>query len=165
MLKSQRELAGKPAGSTRMTLQNEELVEHGDNPASGKFAVNVIFREHTEDGATYVVAECMEIPGCVSEGNTKQEAAANLEAAMKLCLGVLFEDCVRLKRGRWTRKASPPRSGCVATLRLSYSTHKWACLTSHVQVARSISASSNPLVGTPGETAITSSLLIRAISA
>ena len=78
-----------------MTLQNEELVEHGDNPASGKFAVNVIFREHTEDGATYVVAECMEIPGCVSEGNTKQEAAANLEAAMKLCLGVLFEDCVR----------------------------------------------------------------------
>lgn len=37
------------------------------------------------------IAECPAIPGCVSQGATKDEAIANLKDAMKLCLEVRAE--------------------------------------------------------------------------
>lgn len=42
-----------------------------------------------EDGM--YVAECPVIPGCVSQGSTKQEAFKNLKEAMALCLEVREE--------------------------------------------------------------------------
>ena len=41
------------------------------------------------------MAECLEIPGCVSEGDTLEEAEANIKDAVRACLSVMFEDCVR----------------------------------------------------------------------
>jgi predicted RNase H-like HicB family nuclease len=37
-----------------------------------------------EDG--YVVAECPVIPGCISQGRTREDALANIREAIELCL-------------------------------------------------------------------------------
>lgn len=43
-----------------------------------------------EDGV--YVARCLDIPGCVSEGLTRDEALANIRDAIALCLDVIRED-------------------------------------------------------------------------
>ena len=43
-----------------------------------------------EDG--YWVVECPSLPGCVSQGETRQEAIANIKEAIELCIAVLEED-------------------------------------------------------------------------
>lgn len=53
----------------------------------------LVFREVLEESV--FVAECLEIPGCVSEGETPAEAEANISDAVRACLSVMFEDCVR----------------------------------------------------------------------
>ncbi len=45
--------------------------------------------DRDEDGAW--VVECPAIPGCVSQGKTKQEALNNIKDAIKLCLEVRAE--------------------------------------------------------------------------
>lgn len=45
--------------------------------------------ERDEDGV-YIV-ECPSIPGCVSQGETKDEALENIKDAIKLCLEVRAE--------------------------------------------------------------------------
>lgn len=45
--------------------------------------------ERDEDGIW--VAECPAIPGCVSQGKTKDEALANAREAIQLCLEVRAE--------------------------------------------------------------------------
>ena len=42
-----------------------------------------------EDGVW--IAECPEIPGCVSQGETKEEALENIREAIALCLEVRAE--------------------------------------------------------------------------
>jgi len=37
------------------------------------------------------VVECLEIPGCISEGETEEEAMANIREAIELCLEVRRE--------------------------------------------------------------------------
>ena len=37
-----------------------------------------------EDG--YLVAECPVIPGCISQGRTREEALVNIREAIELCL-------------------------------------------------------------------------------
>jgi predicted RNase H-like HicB family nuclease len=51
-----------------------------------KFLVNI---DRDEDGAW--VVECPSIPGCVSQGPTKDEALANIEDAIRACLEVRAE--------------------------------------------------------------------------
>ena len=45
--------------------------------------------DRDEDGVW--VAECPSIPGCVSQGKTKEEAIQNLQEAIALCLEVRAE--------------------------------------------------------------------------
>ncbi len=45
--------------------------------------------ERDEDGVW--VVECPSIPGCVSQGDTKDEAIENIRDAIKLCLEVRAE--------------------------------------------------------------------------
>lgn len=49
----------------------------------------LITLERDEEGEW--VAECPSIPGCVSQGNNKQEALANIREAIELCLEVRSE--------------------------------------------------------------------------
>jgi predicted RNase H-like HicB family nuclease len=51
-----------------------------------KFIVTI---ERDEDGM--FVAECPAIPGCLSQGETRQEALRNLQEAIALCLEVRRE--------------------------------------------------------------------------
>ena len=43
-----------------------------------------------EDG--YWVAECPSLPGCVSQGETKQDAIVNIKEAIDLYISVLEDD-------------------------------------------------------------------------
>jgi predicted RNase H-like HicB family nuclease len=45
--------------------------------------------DRDEDGMW--VVECPAIPGCVSQGNTKDEAMSNIQEAIALCLEVRTE--------------------------------------------------------------------------
>ena len=45
--------------------------------------------ERDEDGVW--IAECPAIPGCMSQGETKEEAVANIQEAIALCLEVRSE--------------------------------------------------------------------------
>ena len=45
--------------------------------------------DRDEDGV--FVVECPSIPGCVSQGKTKEEALENIKDAIKLCLQVRSE--------------------------------------------------------------------------
>ncbi len=49
-----------------------------------------------EDG--YVIAECLEIPGCLSQGKTQEEALENIQDAVRDCLTVMLEDFVEHHR-------------------------------------------------------------------
>jgi predicted RNase H-like HicB family nuclease len=51
-----------------------------------KFLVTI---DRDEDGMWIV--ECPSIPGCVSQGTTKEEALKNIEEAIALCLEVRAE--------------------------------------------------------------------------
>ena len=51
-----------------------------------KFIVTI---DRDEDGAW--VAECPSIPGCVSQGKTKEEALENVREAIEQCLEVRSE--------------------------------------------------------------------------
>ena len=46
--------------------------------------------DRDEDG--YWISECPSIPGCVSQGKTKDEAIANIMEAIHLCLEVRAEE-------------------------------------------------------------------------
>ena len=45
---------------------------------------------HGEDG--YWVVECPSLPGCISQGKTKEEALHNIKEAIDLYIEVLIED-------------------------------------------------------------------------
>lgn len=49
----------------------------------------VITVDRDEDGVW--ITECPSIPGCVSQGQTKDEAIANIHEAIQLCLEVRAE--------------------------------------------------------------------------
>jgi predicted RNase H-like HicB family nuclease len=49
----------------------------------------VVTLERDEDG--YWVVECPAIPGCVSQGKTREEAVQNIQEAIQLCLEVRAE--------------------------------------------------------------------------
>lgn len=51
-----------------------------------KFNITI---DRDEDGV--YIAECPSIPGCVSQGKTKEEALRNVCGAIKLCLEVRQE--------------------------------------------------------------------------
>jgi predicted RNase H-like HicB family nuclease len=51
-----------------------------------KFMVSI---DRDEDGVW--IAECPSIPGCVSQGLTKEEALKNIKEAIQLCLEVRAE--------------------------------------------------------------------------
>jgi predicted RNase H-like HicB family nuclease len=45
-----------------------------------------------EDG--YWVAECPSLPGCISQGKTKEEALVNIREAISGYIAALEEDCL-----------------------------------------------------------------------
>src|ERR1700688_1064201 len=56
---------------------------------SGDLELTVVFR-HGEDG--YVIAECLQLPGCKSQGKTEPEAMRNIVDAIQSCLTVRIQE-------------------------------------------------------------------------
>jgi len=46
-----------------------------------------------EDG--YVGAECLDIPGCISQGKTREEALTNIMDAISVCMEVILDRAAR----------------------------------------------------------------------
>ena len=76
---------------------------------SGSIVLTVDMREVRDEGETYFVAECLELPGCVSQGSTSEEARANIEDAMRACISVIVEDCF----AKMMQKPKPRESNTV----------------------------------------------------
>jgi predicted RNase H-like HicB family nuclease len=57
--------------------------------------VNLVFRQICDEGEVYFVAECLEIPGCVSQGSTREEAECNIKDAIGACLAVMYADALK----------------------------------------------------------------------
>jgi len=52
----------------------------------------MIFKIILEKGVDgYIIAECPQIPGCMSQGKTREEALANIKNAIQACLKVMHE--------------------------------------------------------------------------
>ncbi len=54
--------------------------------------MTIVFHDTHGNG---FVAECLELPGCLSQGETEAEAMANITDAIRDCLSVLFEDVLK----------------------------------------------------------------------
>lgn len=50
---------------------------------------------------SFWVVECPSLPGCVSQGETRQEAIANIKGAIELCIDVLEEDGLPVPEDRF----------------------------------------------------------------
>ena len=61
--------------------------------------------DRDEDGV--FVVECPSIPGCVSQGKTKEEALENISDAIKLCLQVRSEKGLPLITGNEAIRQRP----------------------------------------------------------
>ena len=42
----------------------------------------------------YVVAECPDVPGCVTQGKTREEALENLEDVIRTCLALIIRQWI-----------------------------------------------------------------------
>ena len=51
-----------------------------------------VILEKGADG--YIIAECPQIPGCMTQGTTKEDALANIKDAVQACLKVMMEDMI-----------------------------------------------------------------------
>lgn len=40
----------------------------------------------------FIIAECLEIPGCMSQRKTIEETKANIKDVISTCISVIFED-------------------------------------------------------------------------
>lgn len=69
-----------------------------DQFASDNINLQVVFRECPDEGG--FIAECMDIPGCLSQGETMEQAEANIRDAIQACLAVMFEDCLHIASQR-----------------------------------------------------------------
>lgn len=67
-------------------------MEHPLAPGE-KLDLTIVFSRDEEDG--FVVAECLELPGCMSQGRTEAEAKANVIGAIEACISVMLEDAIK----------------------------------------------------------------------
>jgi predicted RNase H-like HicB family nuclease len=97
----------KPGGKSRklpsrreelgvfMTLREDISVAVNRGEMPPPLEVTVLFREVSEESEKYVVAECLEIPGCISQGMNQAEAEANIKNAIEACVVVMCSDAMK----------------------------------------------------------------------
>jgi predicted RNase H-like HicB family nuclease len=68
-------------------------VDFSSSPTGTLAKMRMAFRiVVTEDEDGYYVAQCLEVPGAISQGSTKEEALRNVKEALALMLEVLGEE-------------------------------------------------------------------------
>lgn len=68
-------------------------MEHLEIPGSPQQPALTIRLFDAEDG--YVGAECVDIPGCISQGKTREEALTNIMDAISVFMEVILERAAR----------------------------------------------------------------------
>ena len=58
-----------------------------------------------KDEEGWYVVECPIIPGCMSQGETQEEALLNIQEAIQLCLEVRKEINLKNKKTRYEKRA------------------------------------------------------------
>ena len=69
-------------------MKKEHFLNLND-PAGNKMKLKIILEPSDEGGFTAIVPS---LPGCISEGNTKEEALANIHEAIELYLEPVEDD-------------------------------------------------------------------------
>ncbi len=83
-----------------LEVMERTRLDADDPPAS--LTLTIVVKEVREEGlAPYFVTQCVELPGCVSEGDTEDEARSSIQSAMRACLSVMFEDSTLEHRARF----------------------------------------------------------------
>lgn len=59
-----------------------------------------LVHDHDDDGAEGFVAEVLELPGCLAQGDTIEDAAARVREAMEAWLTVAIEDGIEIPEPR-----------------------------------------------------------------
>jgi predicted RNase H-like HicB family nuclease len=79
-----------------MTLRHDISAAMLSGENCGENELTIVFREFQDDEFTqkYWVAECLEIPGCISQGDSVEEASVNIQDAIQVCLSVIYKDCL-----------------------------------------------------------------------
>jgi len=62
----------------------------------GKLRFTIILRREEEEEGGYF-AQCLELPGCISEGETREEALENIKEAIRGYLEAFPEEAEKLK--------------------------------------------------------------------
>src|SRR5690348_12448181 len=70
---------------------------------SPEITFNISFREGA-DG--YVVAECIDLPGCISQGVNREEAMDNLEDVIRTCCALILRKWMKEARAAEQQHAS-----------------------------------------------------------
>jgi predicted RNase H-like HicB family nuclease len=74
-------------------------VAHVDRSETGGSPMRQVILYLGEDG--YWVAECPSLPGCISQGKTKQEALANIREAIEGYIAALQDDALPVPEERF----------------------------------------------------------------
>jgi predicted RNase H-like HicB family nuclease len=61
--------------------------------------------QFSDAGDGCIMAECLDIQGCVSQGRTQREALGNLADAISVCLEVILGDAAKGARGWVVRRS------------------------------------------------------------
>lgn len=85
---------------TMENLQSKLANEMSQGKTKGIFKITALMRKYEEEDETYYVAECLEIPGCVADGETEDLAVKALNEAVNACISVIFEDCLKMAAER-----------------------------------------------------------------
>ena len=86
-------LAAWADGRFEMVASVEILAEYRRVGENGRMQVPVVLSSG-EDG--WIVASCPLIPGCISQGRTREEALENIQEAIALCLESAGEEGWRI---------------------------------------------------------------------
>lgn len=65
--------------------------KHKKTPKLSPLSLTVALRRG-EDG--YIIADCLQLPGCMSQGRNQQEARRNIVAAIEECLAIRMQEFV-----------------------------------------------------------------------
>ena len=75
-----------------------------------KISPDVVLRISLRPGRDgYVVAECVDVPGCVSQGKDEQEAMENLEDVVRTCFAVILREW--MQKAKANRHLPPAQDG------------------------------------------------------
>ena len=80
-----------PAGAVGKAIAYDKIGDLLVTTSLGKGSLPVKYPVLLEKGETYYIAECPALPGCMTQGRTREEAITRIVEAIKGCIAVRKE--------------------------------------------------------------------------